>query len=61
MSKKTFGIVVAIVGVLILAVSLLADVLGMGKYRNIFGTKQIIGAVGGALLALLGGYFIAKR
>ena len=53
MQKKGLSLIVIAVGIIFLLVSLLADVLGMGGYPGI-GFKQIIGAVVGAVIAMIG-------
>ena len=54
MSRKTLGIIVAVVGVALLVISALADVIGIGGGG--FGFRQIAGVVVGALGAVLGGF-----
>lgn len=51
--NKTFGIIVLVVGVIILALSLLADSIGVGEAAG-FGFKQIIGTAVGAVAAIVG-------
>jgi len=53
MSKKTIGLVLVIVGVIILAVALFADSLGIGGSPG-FGWKQWIMAGAGIIVALVG-------
>ncbi len=60
MSKKTIGIVGLILGIIILVVSLGADVFGLGNAMG-FGWKQILGAVLGVILALVGGWMAWYR
>ena len=57
MSKKTIGFLLIILGVIVLVVSLAADVIGIGGVPG-FGWKQILGAVVGVLVAL-GGVWLA--
>ena len=52
-SKKTIGIVVLVVGILILILSLIADVIGIGG-SPVFGYRQIIGVVVGAIVTVVG-------
>jgi len=52
MNKKTLGIIAAVLGIIVLLVSLLANQLGFGSPG--FGVKQIIGTVLGAVVAVLG-------
>ena len=59
MSKKMFGVMFIILGVIVLVVSLAADALGIGTRTGI-GWKQILAAVISALVALLG-VFLAFR
>ena len=53
MSKRTLGIALIILGLLLAIVSLAADALGIGNGAGI-GWKQILGAVIGVLVALGG-------
>jgi len=53
MSKRTLGIILIILGVLLAVVSLAADSLGLGNGMGI-GWKQILGAVIGVLVAVGG-------
>jgi predicted phage tail protein len=57
MSKKTIGFLLIILGVVVLVVSLTADVTGLGPGNGI-GWKQILGAVIGVIVAL-GGVWLA--
>ena len=59
MSKRTIGFVLVFVGVVILVVSLGADILGLGNVPG-FGWKQILGAVVGAVVTL-GGVWLGFR
>jgi hypothetical protein len=54
MSRKTLGIIVAVVGVALIVISALADVIGVGDGDG-FGLLQIAGVVVGALGAVFGG------
>jgi len=54
MSNKQTGVILLIAGLVLLAVSLLADVIGVGGQPGIIGWKQILGAVVGGLVALAG-------
>jgi hypothetical protein len=60
-NKRSLGIVVAVLGVFVLAVSLLADALGIGGAAGAFGIKQIIGTAAGALLAIVGIVFAVHK
>jgi uncharacterized membrane protein len=58
MQKKRLSLILIVVGIIILLVSLLADVIGIGGYPGM-GYKQIIGAIVGAVIAIVG--FILYR
>jgi putative Mn2+ efflux pump MntP len=53
MSKKTVGVALLVVGVLLFLVSAAADSLGIGGSPGI-GMKQVAGIVGGVVLAAIG-------
>ena len=57
-SKQLAGIIV-IIGVGLLAVSFLADVIGIGDDPG-FGIQQTMGTIAGVAIALLGLVFIRK-
>ncbi|MDI6770440.1 MAG: hypothetical protein QMD04_12315 [Anaerolineales bacterium] len=61
MSTKTIGLALLIIGILVLAVSLLADYLGLGSGPVTFGWKQWLGAGVGLVVALAGLGFILRR
>jgi hypothetical protein len=54
MSSKTIGAIVAIVGLLVLLISVLADVIGVGTVIGTFGPRQIAGTVVGAVVLIVG-------
>jgi len=56
--KKTVGVVLLVGGILLLILSLLADVIGIGGATG-FGYKQILGAIVG-IVAAVRGYFVVK-
>ena len=56
MSKRTLGIVLIVLGVLLVILSLSADALGIGNGAGI-GWKQILGAVIGVLVAAGGAWW----
>ena len=51
--KKTVGIVLLVVGIVVLLLSVLADVIGIGD-QKVFGYQQIAAAVVGAIVAVVG-------
>ena len=51
--KKTGGIVLIIVSIVILILSLLADPIGIGGYPGL-GPHQIVGTVVGAIVTVIG-------
>jgi hypothetical protein len=53
MSKRTIGIVLIVIGVVLAIVSLAADAIGIGTYPGINGA-QILGAAVGIIIALVG-------
>jgi len=60
MSKKSLGLLVVIVGILLLLVSLIADYVGIGRSPGV-GWIQIVGAVVGVLLAVVGGFLLRSE
>ena len=58
MSRKGLSLILIVIGIIILLVSLLADMIGIGGYPGI-GYKQIIGAIVGAVISIIG--FILYR
>jgi uncharacterized membrane protein len=52
MSKKTIGIILIVLGVILAVVSAFADRLGIGSGG--FGTKQLIGTAIGIIVTLVG-------
>ena len=61
MSKKTIGLGLIVVGILILAISLSADYIGLGHSPASIGWKQLIGAGIGLVVALVGVGFSVLR
>jgi len=51
--KKTIGTVLLVVGIVVLLLSLIADLIGIGGWPG-FGTYQIVGAIVGAIVAVVG-------
>lgn len=52
-TKKIVGIVLLVVGIVVLLLSLTADVIGIGQHIG-FGYWQILGTIAGAILAVVG-------
>ena len=52
-NKKTIGIVVLVVGIIVLLLSLVADLIGIGR-TPIFGSNQIIGTIVGIIVVVVG-------
>ena len=59
MNLKNIGRILLIVGVLLLLVSLLADVVGLGPSPG-FGLRQIVGSIAGLALAGVGFWLMRK-
>ena len=53
MTGKNFGLISVIAGAGLLAISLLADFIGVGSDPGL-GIQQVVGAVAGGVLALMG-------
>jgi hypothetical protein len=60
MSKRNLGIAMTVAGILLVLVSLLADMIGLGAQAGIIGWKQILGAVFGAMVGI-GGIILLLR
>ena len=58
-NTKTIGTVLLVAGVILLIVSLGADVIGLGEGGTRFGSQQILGAIAGILLLVVG--FVYSR
>ena len=54
MATINIGLGLIIIGVIVLAVSLLADVLGVGTYPSAIGPVQLAGAAVGLIIAVIG-------
>jgi len=61
MSKKNMGYGLIIIGILILVLSLSADLLGLGSGGNAIGWKQWLGAGIGLILAAVGVFLSLQR
>lgn len=53
MQKTVVGLILTVVGIIVLLLSLFADLLGMGGYPGI-GTKQIVGMIIGVVIIIIG-------
>jgi tetrahydromethanopterin S-methyltransferase subunit F len=61
MSTRTLGIAMIFIGILLMLVSLLADVIGVGWHPEVFGWKQILGTAAGVVLSLVGVYLLRRK
>ena len=60
MSRRTMGIVLIVVGVVLAVISLAADAIGIGSYPGL-NWAQILGTVVGAILALVGVWLAMRK
>ena len=60
MSTRVLGIGLILGGVLVIAVSLLADFIGLGAQAGIIGWKQILGAAIGLVILVVGIYILIR-
>jgi hypothetical protein len=60
-STKILGIAFILVGVIVLIISFLADVVGIGGQSNVFGYKQIIGIAVGAVAVMAGLILLLRK
>jgi hypothetical protein len=58
-NKKLISNVLLVAGIILLALSLLADVIGIGSVPG-FGYNQMVGTVVGAIGAIVG-YFMSRK
>ena len=61
MSRKAWGLAGVVLGIAVLAVSLLADRIGVGAMPGVLGWKQILGGGVGLALAVVGGAELPRR
>lgn len=59
-NRKTIGMALLVIGVVLLVASLAADVIGIGG-TAIFGYKQIIGAIVGVITAVVGFVYYSRK
>ena len=60
MSRKTLGFVLVAAGVVVLAVGLGADAMGMGAVPG-FGWKQLVASIAGAVIAVVGVWLATRK
>jgi hypothetical protein len=53
MEKKTLGLILIVVGIVVLLLSLFADLIGIGGYPGI-GYKQVVGIIFGVVIIVIG-------
>ena len=58
--RKMMGVVLLVIGAMILALSVLADLIGIGGVSGV-GPDQVVGAVVGAIVAVVGLVLIRKE
>ena len=58
---RILGIVITIIGIIVIGICLLADVMGIGSSKGVFGYKQIIGIIAGVIVAIAGIILIIKK
>lgn len=61
MSRRTLAFVLIIGGVIVLLLSLLADVIRIGMLDGTFGVVQIVGTIVGILAIIVGIYLLTRR
>ncbi len=59
-NKKTIGIVLLVVGIILLVLSLTADMIGIGGAPG-FGYKQLLGAIAGVVIAVVGYVLMSRK
>jgi hypothetical protein len=60
-NKKTIGIILLVVGLVVLIVSLAANPLGIGVNLDVFGWRQIVGTIGGAIVTIVGVVLLLRK
>ena len=58
--KKIVGIILLVVGIIVLLLSLFADVIGIGTSPR-FGYRHIVGIIAGAIFSAAGLFLILKK
>jgi hypothetical protein len=59
MNNRTIGFIMIALGVILAAISVLADVIGIGSGG--FGLKQVLGTAVGVVLAIIGVWFVLSK
>ena len=59
--KKTAGVVILVVGAILIIMSVLADIIGIGGQVGSFGLRQIGGTILGVVLAAVGAFLTFKK
>jgi hypothetical protein len=59
--RKTIGVVLIIVGLIVLLLSVLADPIGLGGGNEAFGPYQIVGTIVGVVVAIAGVYLMRQQ
>lgn len=57
---RIVGIIVFVIGILVLILSLLADLIGVGGAVG-YGTRQIVGTIIGAIMAVAGLFLLLRK
>ncbi len=66
MDKRTIGIILLVIGIIVLLLSVTADVTGIPSAIGIggwpgFGTWQIVGTIAGLVLAAAGAFLMSRQ
>jgi hypothetical protein len=59
-NRKTLGIILLVVGIVLLVLSLTADMIGIGSTAG-FGYKQIAGSIVGVVVAIVGYVLMSRK
>ena len=60
MSRKTLGLILVVLGVLVIVVGAFADTLGIGE-GGAFGWKQTVALIVGIIVAVAGGWLATRK
>jgi hypothetical protein len=61
MSRKSLGVILIVLGILVGVVSLAADAIGLGSNQGVTGWKQMLGAAAGLLAIVAGVWFLVRK